>query len=236
MSTAIIKTANWPATALCALILAAPGNALCQTVPVSKADLCVTEGAIDESRGSLLSVESAKMRAYLNTATRQLVEARFTYLGPTATSARLGSGELRSQFGLKLRAADACNLVYAMWRFEPQSMLVVSVKANPGQHSSAECGNGGYRNIRPRLSQKFAAVRAGQMRTLRAELNGETMKVFIDQSEVWEGPLGEDIRGMQGPVGIRSDNARLQIALQAGESLGVGAQRPACRSGAESSE
>ena len=35
----------------------------------------------------------------------------------------------------KLRAEDACNLVYVMWRIEPQSRLVVSVKRNPGQHA-----------------------------------------------------------------------------------------------------
>jgi hypothetical protein len=236
-SAVLSKILNRAALAACALTLASPGIALGQTVPVSRADLCVTEGAIDESGGALLSVDSAKMRAYLNNATRQFVEARFTYLGPTATSARLGSGELRSQFGLKLRAADACNLIYAMWRFEPESKLVVSVKANPSEHSSAECGNRGYRNVKPRRFSKFPPAEPGQTRTLRAELDGEQMRVFIDQSLVWEGPMGADVRGMEGPVGIRSDNARLIIALKAGESLGVAPpQRPMCRSGAESLE
>jgi hypothetical protein len=161
-SAVLSKILNRAALAACALTLASPGIALGQTVPVSRADLCVTEGAIDESGGALLSVDSAKMRAYLNNATRQFVEARFTYLGPTATSARLGSGELRSQFGLKLRAADACNLIYAMWRFEPESKLVVSVKANPSEHSSAECGNRGYRNVKPRRFSKFPPARTDE--------------------------------------------------------------------------
>ncbi len=89
------------------------------------------------------------MRAYLNAITAHQVEVHFTYLGSTGNEARLGSGELRRQFGLKLRAQDACNLVYAMWRIEPESKLVVSIKSNPGQHTSAECGNRGYRNIKP---------------------------------------------------------------------------------------
>jgi hypothetical protein len=59
-------------------------------------------------------VSVPKLRAYLNAQTAQSVEARFTYLGSTENEARLGSGELRRQFGLKLRAHDACNLVYAM--------------------------------------------------------------------------------------------------------------------------
>jgi hypothetical protein len=64
----------------------------------------------------------------VNAPTPPFAEAHFTYLGSTGNEARLGSGELRRQFGLKLRAEDACNLVYAMWRIEPESKLVVSVK------------------------------------------------------------------------------------------------------------
>ena len=97
--------------------------------PVSRADLCVTEGAIAELPARRLSVTVPKMRAYLDAITPQAVEVHFKYLGSTGNEeARLGSGELRRQFGLKLRAQDACNLVYAMWRIEPESKLVVSVK------------------------------------------------------------------------------------------------------------
>src|SRR4029077_13503182 len=100
--------------------------------------------------------------------TSQLVEAHFTFLGSTGNEARLGSGELRRQFGLKLRAQDACNLVYTMWRIEPESKLVVSVKSNPGQHSSAECGNRGYRNIKPRRSTPAPLLRPGDTHRLSA--------------------------------------------------------------------
>ena len=135
---------------------------------VSRADLCVTEGAIAERSGHGLSVTVAKMRAYLDARTPPSIEARFQYLGPTADEARLGSGELRRQFGLKLRAQDACNLVYAMWRIEPESKLVVSVKTNPGQHSSAECGNRGYQNIKPRRSSPLPSLHPGDAHSLRA--------------------------------------------------------------------
>ncbi len=154
---------------------------------VSRANLCVTEGVIEELPGARLSVSVPKMRAYLNAFTPQFVEAHFTYLGSTGSEARLGSGELRRQFGLKLRAQDSCNLVYAMWRIEPESKLVVSVKSNPGQHASAQCGNRGYRNIKPRRSAPVPALRSGETHTLRAEMNGAEMKVFVDNSLVWEG-------------------------------------------------
>jgi hypothetical protein len=205
--------------------------------PVSRDGLCVTEGAIEESPGQKLSVSVPKMRAYVNVMTPQDVEARFTYLGSTGNEARLGSGELRRQFGLKLHARDACNLVYAMWRIEPESKLVVSVKSNPGQRSSAECGNGGYRNVKARRGVPVPVLRSGDTHDLHAEMNGDELRVSVDNSLAWEGSVGRDAAALNGPVGIRSDNARLQIELRA--ELPTGLQRghgPACRSGAGESE
>jgi len=95
---------------------------------VGRENLCVTEGAIDKTADARFSVKVPKMRAYVNTWVSQDVEAHFTYLGATDQESRLGSGQTRRQFGLKLRAQDPCNLLYAMWRIEPESKLVVSVK------------------------------------------------------------------------------------------------------------
>ena len=176
------------------------------------------------------------MRAYLNARTPQWVEAHFTYLGSTGNEARLGSGELRRQFGLKLRAQDACNLVYAMWRIEPESKLVVSVKSNPGQHTSSLCGNRGYRNIKPRHSTPVPALRSGDTHALRAEMTGSEMEVFVDNSLVWQGSVGADALDFDGPVGIRSDNARLRIELRAAQPLKTQLGPAACRSGPEESE
>src|ERR1700689_866399 len=161
-------------------LTASPRPGANKLAPVSRADLCVTEGAIEQGPGQRLSVVVPKMRAYLNAATAQSVEADFTYLGSTGNEARLGSGELRRQFGLKLRAQDACNLVYAMWRIEPESKLVVSVKTNPGEHSSAEGGNRGYQNIKPRRSSPVPSLHPGDAHSLRASLNGTEMQVFVD--------------------------------------------------------
>ncbi len=183
--------------------------------PISKANLCVTEGSIDALPGQRLAVDVAKMRAYVNAFTPPEALARFTYLGATPNEAPLASGEMRRQFGLKLRAQDACNLVYAMWRIEPESRLVVSVKSNPGENSSAQCGNRGYQNIKPRHSSPVPTLEPGATHTLRAQMNGAEMQVFADNSLVWEGSVGPDALRFDGPVGIRSDNARLQIELAA---------------------
>jgi hypothetical protein len=205
--------------------------------PVSRADLCVTEGAVGERPGMRLSVDTDKMRAYLNRSTRQSVDARFTYLGPTAAEARLGSGELRRQFGLKLRAADACNLVYVMWRIQPASKLVVSVKTNSLEHTSSQCGNRGYRNIKPRRAATIEYLKPGETHSLRADMSGAELRVSVDNSVVWEGSLGPEAAALEGPVGIRSDNARLLIELRAGETTGTPPPMPAaCRSNSRVSE
>jgi hypothetical protein len=184
-------------------------------------NLCVTEGAIEQASGNRMSVNVPKMRAFVTVATAQDVEARFTYLGKTAGEEPLGSGEMRRQFGLKLRARDACNLVYAMWRIEPETKLVVSVKSNPGQHTSLECANRGYRNIQPVHSRPVPVLHPGVTHTLRAELNEAEMRVYADNQLVWEGNVTSEAGRLEGPVGIRSDNAKLEIELRAGQSSGL---------------
>jgi hypothetical protein len=181
--------------------------------PVSRDQLCVTEGALADLPGQRLAVEVPKMRAYLLERTSQVIEAHIRYLGGTSKESPLGSGEMRRQFGFKLRAQDPCNLVYVMWRIEPESKVVVSVKRNPSQHTSAECGNAGYTNIRPQSSHPILVLREGAEHILRAELTGPEMRVFIDNKVIWEGTLPSEILELNGPVGIRSDNAHVEMKL-----------------------
>jgi hypothetical protein len=229
------RTSSIPATffflAIMAVQAAAPRSPATKLVTVSRADLCVTEGAVDELPGGRLSVVVPKMRAYVNAFTPPEVDVQFTYLGSTGNEARLGSGELRRQFGLKLRAQDACNLVYAMWRIEPESKLVVSVKSNAGQHTSTECGNRGYRNIKPRRSTPVPGLRSGDTHDLHAEMKGDELKVFADNTLVWEGSVGGDALSFDGPVGMRSDNARLEVQLRAPQVRARPGRAPGCRTG-----
>jgi len=213
------------------VVHAGPHAPATKLAAVSRADLCVTEGSVEELPGGRLSVAVPKMRAYVNAFTPPEVDVRFTYFGSTGNEARLGSGELRRQFGLKLRAADACNLVYAMWRIEPESKLVVSVKSNPGQHTSAECGNRGYRNIKPRHSTSVPVLRPRETHDLRAEMNGDEVKVFADSTLVWEGSVGVDALSFDGPVGMRSDNARLELQLRVPQFPAQQGRVPGCRNG-----
>jgi len=223
------------------LLLTIPCAAHAQIVgtklAVGRENLCVTEGAVEKGQGDLLFVNVPKMRAYVNAWTSQAIQARFTYLGSTAEESRLGSGETRRQFGLKLRAQDACNLVYVMWRFEPESRIVVSIKRNPDETKSSECGNRGYRNIKPRHSVAVPLLRRGDIHNFGAKIDGEELHVFVDNTEVWQGNIGPEAHGLKGPVGIRSDNARLALDLKAGAHIGMHPDYPlACRSGPDASD
>jgi hypothetical protein len=199
---------------------------------LDRSSLCVTEGEIQSSAGNRLSIDSTKMRAYLTTPATDSIEADFTYLGATAKESALGSGEIRRQFGLKLRAQDACNLIYAMWRIEPRSEIVVSVKKNPGQAMSSECGNHGYQNIKPQHTAPVPVLRPGDSHTLSAQLRGDALQVSVDGAPVWQGSLGPEANSLAGPPGLRSDNVRLAFDLRAGVP---GAAHPnfrlACKSG-----
>ena len=185
-----------------------------------------------------MSVNVPKMRAYVNQWTAQSAEVHFTYLGATSKESALGSGAVRRQFGLKLRSQDPCNLVYAMWRVDsgskPDSKLVVSVKRNPNAHTSAECGNRGYENIKPRNESAVPRLQSGQAHTLRAEMKNAELRVFADDQEVWEGDVGSEAAGLDGPIGIRSDNVRIEFELLARPFEGL---HPtfvlACKAGAE---
>ena len=158
---------------------------------------------------------ASRLCAVVAAATPPAAEARLTYLGPTSTDSPLSSGAMRRQFGLKLRAQDGCNLVYAMWRIEPESKLVVSIKSNPGMHASSECGNGGYRNIKPRRSLPVPRLKFGDSHSLLADMNGSEMRVSVDGSVVWAGDLGPEALTFDGPVGVRTDNGRFEFQLLA---------------------
>ncbi|HEY6349632.1 MAG TPA: hypothetical protein VI636_09505 [Candidatus Angelobacter sp.] len=224
---------------LVACVLCVPGMARnngpsssTSITPVPQAQLCVTEGKIVDLGDDKLSVSVPKMRAFVSRPAVQEVEAHFTYLGPTKESAPLTSGELRRQFGLKLRAQDGCNLVYAMWRIKPQQELVVSVKSNPGMTRSSQCDAHGYHTIKPTRSTTLPPVEQGKHYTLRAIIDGNQMQVYANNKLVWQGLLGAEALAFNGPVGVRTDNGRFDFELFAAEpQAGQQGASAACHAG-----
>jgi hypothetical protein len=225
-----------PLALLVPVAVPAPGQSAA-AVRAARSDLCVTEGALETSADGSLVVSASKMRAFATLPVADSAEVRFTWLGPTASESRLGSGEVRQQFGLKLRALDACNLVYVMWRLAPESKLVVQVKSNPGEHTSRECGNRGYRTVRPRQAAAPPVPESGATHVLRARIEGTQLLASVDGRDVWQGDFAGSAAVSAGPVGVRSDNAHVAFTLWAGPGPQLGAdQLPVCRPGPEESE
>jgi len=191
---------------------------------VEAAGLQVSLGAVRARPGGFVS-DSAKLRA-VAPGFRGAAELRFEYLGPTADQAPLASGEMRRQVGLKLNAESGCNVVYVMWRIDPVPGLVVSVKENPGQRLHAECGARGYRNVRPASARPAPALVPGSRHTLRAELTGRELAVWIDGEPVWGGPVADGPLEFDGPVGVRADNARIDWELWGRTGSGPASRSP----------
>ena len=139
--------------------------------------LCVTNGAVSALPDGRLTIETPSSRAIVQAGTGnagdQIAEIHFQYLGPSQDTRPLASGELRRQIGLKLKAEDSCNLIYAMWRIEPEAKVAVSIKQNPAQHSHEQCGARGYINFKSQVGAVLPPMLPGEAHVLRAELRGK---------------------------------------------------------------
>lgn len=196
---------------LCAAQPAAPSTEARSLDRVDRSHLCVTNGMITTRYNGLLSIETPSSRAVVPTTVEQTAEIRFRYLGPTASSKPLASGELRRQIGLKLLAQDTCNLLYAMWHIEPDSKLAVLIKRNPGMQTHEQCGAKGYLPIKPLKTMTLGKVQPGELHTLRAQLHGEELTLIADGVLAWQGQLQVADAEFDGPVGLRTDNGRFEL-------------------------
>jgi hypothetical protein len=181
---------------------------------ISLDTLCATHGDVHIA-GERAQVRDPEVRAFARATHGDAAALAFTYLGPSDTTSTLASGDVRAQLGLKLRAADGCNLVYVMWRFEPKPSIVVQVKRNAGQHTAKECGANGYTRIKAAKSAKVAAPAVGSEHVLQAEIDGDDLIAWADGNVVWQGRLGGQAGDLAGPVGVRADNVQADIALRA---------------------
>jgi hypothetical protein len=186
--------------------------------------LCFTRGSRKaDGDGGAVRIDEPTVRAVAPGSHGDAAELQFTYLGDTEAQVALASGQIRRQLGVKLRAADGCNLVYVMWRLDPAPMIEVSTKVNPGAHDHGDCGTRGYAKLKAQRSEAPPALVAGAAHTLTAEIVDEILIARVDEQVVWRGALDARARSLQGPVGLRTDNVRLSATLH------VAAADPAVR-------
>ena len=183
------------------------------SAPVGAADLCLTRGSVERLRDDVLSVRVPVLRGEVPGETETPIEVEFVYDGPTREVEPLANGELRREIGLKLRARDSCNVVYVVWKIEPVSEIAVLVKANPDDVRPEECGDRGYRRLVPEEAHAVAPIRIGEARRLRGDLEGRMLVVAVDGEPAWRGELPDEAFAFDGPIGVRTDNARFRFRL-----------------------
>jgi hypothetical protein len=209
--------------ALLAVLLASGAAAMAAPAPmwqsVHASELTVTSGSVFATGGSGLGTSSAEMRAVQRDHGRHAGRARLTlqFLANSPTTKPLGSGLIRRQIGLKLRAADPCNLLYVMWRTYPDRVIEISRKSNPGMHTSQECGNAGYSDLalipEPGGVHRHHVLEADTRRTADGSL---VLTVYADGRLARKLTLAPtEAAGLAGPIGVRSDNGSYRFRLSA---------------------
>jgi len=191
--------------------------------------LCVTKGAIGKG-----AIAEPTVRAFAVGSHGDAAQLTFTFGGDSEKGRRLASGQMRRQLGLKLRAADSCNVVYVMWRLDPKPKLEVSVKSNPGKRRHEECGANGYHKVKPSHAEDVPELATGSSHTLRAEIRGDDLYAWIDGALAWRGRLPDEARDLAGPAGLRTDNVKLdalELAAPRGDASG-----PVCKRHEEAEE
>lgn len=181
-------------------------------VAVPPEQFCVTKGALGAKLDSGMPVDVPTMRLVAPGTNGEAAELKFWFRGDTTDKRALASGQERRQLGLKLRAANGCNLVYVMWRLDPKPKLEVSVKANPGKRTHEECGAEGYIKVKPDAkTPPTPPLRIGATHTLRAQIEGDSLTAWIDDQLAWTGTLPDEARALEGPAGVRSDNLAFDL-------------------------
>lgn len=191
---------------------------------VQKSELLMTAGRVLETDAGL-RVEEPEVRAVLTPATARAGAAmlRYTYRGPVAGPVPSDSGPPLFQIGLKLLAANGCNVLYVMRTVGAKPALVVKAKRNPGQDRSDDCGAEGYTTVArrplPELAvggtETFAArlePAAGGASVLTVSVDGSTSLAVRVEAAL--------LAGLDGPPGFRTDNGVYDFIFRTGKRRG----------------
>ena len=189
---------------------------------IADSALCVTKGKLARS-----SIVAPTFRAVALSNRGDAMQLKMIVREATEKRA-LASGQIRRQVGLKLHAADACNVVYVMWRLDPTPMLEVSTKINLGQRNTRECGTAGYTKVKPIYTAALPELLDGKPHTLRAEIFGDALTVWVDDTVAWGGALPPAATELSGPGGLRSDNLEVEILGLAADERGGGKAFATC--------
>lgn len=198
--------------------------------PVPVEELCVSSGALRAAEATRWINEGPALRATVAHSAGHHAALSFRYLGGTEQKKLLGSGRERQQIGLKLLSRDTCNVVYAMWRLGERSSVVASIKSNPEASRHQECGNRGYRNLRPYWRAPVDSPAVGSTHELSASVSNGLLELRIDAKPVLRAVLSGRHDLAVGSSGLRSDNVRFELLRFDADVLDArGPTRSSCR-------
>lgn len=172
--------------------------------------LQVTSGELTQA----VLIDHPTVRAVIPGSSGLTIATEGIYHGPSSTLAPLSSGEVRQQVGVKLLAQNGCNVLYAMMRLTGTLGLEISLKRNPGQTTSAQCGANGYTKLLF-LDWAGSLLEADSPFKLSAGLLNGMLTVNCEAPFVnpVQGSLQVNLSGypldFSGPAGIRTDNSRV---------------------------
>lgn len=161
----------------------------------------------------LWRAEDPVYRASYSSEVRSSAELWFTHLGDSNTIVPLADGTIRKQIGMMARVPNPCNVLYIMWHLAPDNVVEVSFKSNPGQTTSAQCGDAGYTFLTPTTNVTPPPFNDGKQHKLGWAIVGTTLSVYCDGVLSWQGTVPTAAINLVGPVGIRADNCKFNFNL-----------------------
>jgi hypothetical protein len=188
---------------------------------VPRSGLQVTEGTLAAyGHKGQIRTRDAAMRAVVRGHDADRARVSFNLLGPSKRTSARDAGIVHRRIGLRLLAANPCNLVNVTWQSAPTQAIEVQVKTNPAQTTSAQCANSGYDTIAVvPLTLPVSATRTHTLEaTVRPVGSGAVyLRVLADRGIVWEGALPAVlVAEVRGSVGVRSDMGDYAFRLSTG--------------------
>lgn len=112
----------------------------------------------------------------------------------------------------------------------PEAQAASGVRQAPGG------ANRGYGNLKPLASAALPALEAGAAHQLQAQIHGDELRVHVDGRVVWQGTVRPVAGAFSGPVGMHTDNTRLEFTFATQPPTAAREPVAPCRTGAQASD
>lgn len=184
------------------MLLASSATAITDIIP-----MVVTNGIISKNSVNSVNIASPTSRIDFPSSDGESIDITTVYWGSTEETSALASGIVVHQYGVKLRSANTCNVVYIMHNFSNAPTVSISVKQNDGMSTHKECGAGGYKQI---ATISVPKTIVGQQIRMKAYFLEDTLHYMENNTLLWSGKVSFNKKCISG---FRSDNVKVNLIL-----------------------